>query len=144
MLQKQLISEKFTKKSTWWTPIVAKLHSTYKLTLKWNPSRTTMNKGFLYKSKVWSLVLIPDLQHWRCFDIPVLNPFQIIVPLLHPIFTSSRGALAEYQSEMRQLGGQFWSSLTLFIIDITQLTFTCSKSTTETLEKGMKYVQSWQ
>ena len=136
MLQKQLISEKFTKKSTWWTPIVAKLHSTYKLTLKWNPSRTTMNKGFLYKSKVWSLVLIPDLQHWRCFDIPVLNPFQIIVPLLHPIFTSPHFS--------RQLGGQFWNSLTLFIIDITQLTFTCSKSTTETLEKGMKYVQSWQ
>ena len=25
----------------------------------------------------------------------------------------------------------------------TQLTFTCSKSTTETLEKGVKYFQSW-
>ena len=25
---------------------------------------------------------------------------------------------------------------------ISQLTFTCSKSTTETLEKGVKYVQS--
>ena len=32
----------------------------------------------------------------------------------------------------------------LFIIFMicTQLTFTCSKSTTETLEKGMRYVQS--
>ena len=30
-----------------------------------------------------------------------------------------------------------------FSTDTTQLTFTCSKSTTETLEKGVKYVQSW-
>ena len=29
-----------------------------------------------------------------------------------------------------------------FSTDITQLTFTCSKSTTETLGKGVKYVQS--
>ena len=28
------------------------------------------------------------------------------------------------------------------IMDLTQLTFTCSKSTTKTLEKGAKYVQS--
>ena len=27
---------------------------------------------------------------------------------------------------------------------LTQPTFTCSKSTTETIEKGMKYVQSYQ
>ena len=30
----------------------------------------------------------------------------------------------------------------LLNVQITQLTFTCSKSTTETLEKGLKYVQS--
>ena len=28
-------------------------------------------------------------------------------------------------------------------LQISQLTFTCSKSTTETLEKGVKYVQSF-
>ena len=27
-------------------------------------------------------------------------------------------------------------------MDLTQLTFTCSKSTIETLEKGLKYIQS--
>ena len=30
----------------------------------------------------------------------------------------------------------------LLNVQSTQLTFTCSKSTTETLEKGLKYVQS--
>ena len=34
------------------------------------------------------------------------------------------------------LFSDFW-----FYFDVTQLTFTCSQSTTETLEKGMKYVQ---
>ena len=29
-----------------------------------------------------------------------------------------------------------------FLITSTQLTFTCSKSTIKTLEKGLKYVQS--
>ena len=29
-----------------------------------------------------------------------------------------------------------------YLVHITQLTFTCSNSTTEALEKGVKYVQS--
>ena len=29
------------------------------------------------------------------------------------------------------------------VIDDSQLTFTCLKSVIETLEKGVKYVQSW-
>ena len=31
---------------------------------------------------------------------------------------------------------------TLIVYGVTQLTFTCSKSTTEILEKGLKYVES--
>ena len=32
----------------------------------------------------------------------------------------------------------------LELIILCELTFNCSKSTLQTLEKGMKYVQSWQ
>ena len=35
------------------------------------------------------------------------------------------------------------TSTSIFLLSVTQLKFTCSKSTTETLEKGMKYVQSY-
>ena len=51
------------------------------------------------------------------------------------------------------LFGSIWESTTSLCMDytnhiryfwgmLTQLTFNCSKSTTETLEKGVKYVQS--
>ena len=37
------------------------------------------------------------------------------------------------------------SSFTIFLgMGPSQITFTCSKSTIETLEKGEKYVQNWQ
>ena len=49
-------------------------------------------------------------------------------PNTHPSFFGERFQLSNIKSS--------------YLVHITQLTFTCSNSTTEALEKGVKYVQS--